>query len=307
MIQLLATVFWAYAIGSTFALSAARQLQFLEWRATDRTGVPGLLAPRLISRVANPYLCLTLLYAAVLMVPSALFVMWQNPSWATMHIAEDHRGVWAGFVLLYAGGIVVGALLGFLLAQALCLVGAGYWAYLNCVVGYFLLFGTVIHGWDGQGYRRFLTTDTRRFADWPKDSVVNNVLDFLTSGTFLALLVLGAAVVGTMLLTEIGWLIEGRRLPGGDEDRKVPRVVAVGIAGAGVYGLPALGALLASVLTRLLGYVLGLALFAVVAGLLLLPRRSPVRLLYGLVGLPAGHWRAVADRTPPRERPTLRG
>ncbi|WP_137990581.1 hypothetical protein [Streptomyces vilmorinianum] len=285
MIQIQAALFWAYAIGATFALSAGRQLQWWQ-RSVYEEGV------RTRSRAANPYLALTLLYAAVLLVPTGLFLLWQNPSWATMHTVRGHDELWAGFVLLYAGGIVVGALLGFLAGQFLVLLGAGYGAYLQVVGGYFLLFGTLIHGWDGTGYQRLLTTDARAFADWPRDSVVNHVLDFLTSGTFLALLVLGAAVIGTMLLTEIGWLMEGWRLPGADEDRKVPRVLAIGIAAAGVHGLPFAGALAASVLTRLLGAVPGLALFAVGAGLVLLPRRSPVRWLYGTVGVPTRHWRA---------------
>ncbi|CAM5551272.1 hypothetical protein SRIMM317S_03069 [Streptomyces rimosus subsp. rimosus] len=121
----------------------------------------------------------------MLLAPTGLFLMWQNPSWSTMHIADGHRGVWAGLPLLYAGGVVTATLLGFLLAQALCLVGAGYWAYLNCVAGHFLLFGTLVHGWDGQGYRRFLSTDGAALRAWSEDSVINCVLRFLTSGTFL--------------------------------------------------------------------------------------------------------------------------
>ncbi|MBT2504868.1 hypothetical protein J7I98_02945 [Streptomyces sp. ISL-98] len=287
MIQIQAALFWAYAIGATFALSAGRQLQWWE-RSVQGEGV------RTRSRAADPYLALTLLFAAVLMVPSGLFLLWQNPSWATMHVAHGHDGLWAGFVLFYAGGIVVATLLGFLVARVFVLVGAGYWAYLQAVGGYFLLFGTLIHGWDGNGYRRLLTTSASAYADWPRESVVNNVLDFLTSGTFLALLVLGAAVIGTMLLTEIGWLVEGWRLPGADEDRKVPRVVAVAVAAAGVYGLPFAGALAASLLVRVMGWTVGLGLFAVLAGVVLLPGRGPVRVLYGLVGVPGRHWRADA-------------
>ncbi|MFI9775538.1 hypothetical protein ACIHCV_12590 [Streptomyces sp. NPDC051956] len=66
----------------------------------------------------------------------------------------------------------------------------------------------------------------------------------------------------------------------------MPRVVAVAISTAGAYGLPFAGALSASVLVRVTGAWAGLPLFAVLAGLDLLPRRSPVRWLYGLVGLP---------------------
>ncbi|MEU6126006.1 hypothetical protein [Streptomyces sp. NPDC047123] len=295
MIQIQAALFWAYAIGATFALSAGRQLQVWE-RINAGEG------PRTRSRAANPYLALTAFFAAVLMVPTGLFLLWQNPAWSTMHVADGHDGVWAGFVLFYAGGIPVAAIVGFLVAQGLVLVGAGYWAYLQCVGGYFLLFGTLIHGWDGTGYRRFLSPRAGDFADWPEDSVVNHLLDFLTSGTFLALLLFGAAVIGTMLATEIGWLMEGWSLPGADEDRKVPRLLAVAIAGAGVYGLPFAGALLADGLVRLVGGWLGLPLFAVVAGVTLLHGRSPVRWLYGLVGVPGRHWRAGIDDPGDQER-----
>ncbi|MEW1930006.1 hypothetical protein [Streptomyces sp. NPDC088360] len=288
MIQIQAALFWAYAIGATFALSAGRQLQVWE-RINAGEG------PRTRSRAANPYLALTVLFAAVLLVPTGLFLLWQNPAWATMHVADGHEGVWAGFVLFYAGGVPVAAVIGFLVAQGLVLVGAGYWAYLQCVGGYFLLFGTLVHGWDGRGYERFLSPGARDFARWRQDSVVNHVLDFLTSGTFLALLIFGAAVIGTMLLTEIGWLMEGWSLPGADEDRKVHRFLAIAIAAAGVYGLPFVGALVASVLVRLLGGWIGLPLFAVLAGLTLLSRRSPVRRLYDLVGVVHRHWRADLD------------
>ncbi|MEU9100068.1 hypothetical protein [Streptomyces sp. NPDC048361] len=288
MIPIQASLFWAYATGATFAVSAARQLQWWQ-RSVYEGGV------RTRSRAANPYLALTVLFAAVLLVPSGLFMLWQNPSWATMQVARDAHGVWAGFVLLYAGGTVVAALLGFLVAQALVLVGAGYWAYLQSVGGHFLMGAVLVHGWDGTGYRRLLTTGREALRAWPEDSVVNHVLHFVTSGTFLALLVLGAAVIGTLLVTEIGWLMEGWELPGADEDRKVPRVLAVAVAAAGVYGLPLVGAVAASALVRLLGWPLGLALFALLAGAVLLARRSPVRLLYGLVGIPHRHWRADAE------------
>ncbi|MFE9402846.1 hypothetical protein ACFYNY_13800 [Streptomyces sp. NPDC006530] len=286
MIQIQAALFWAYATGATFALSAARQLQWWQ-RSVHEEGV------RTRSRAANPYLLLTLLFAAVLLVPTGLFMMWRNPSWATMQVAGDHRGIWAGFVLFYAGGIVVATLLGFVVAQSLVLVGAGYWAYLQCVGGHFLLFGVLVHGWDGNGYRRLLTTNRAALREWPKDSLVNDLLRFVTSGTFLALLVLGAAVIGTLVVTEIGWLMEGWALPGADEDRKVGRVLAVAVAAAGVYGLPFAGAVTASLLMRLMGPAPGLALFAVLAGAVLLARRSPVRALYAVVGIPARHWTAV--------------
>lgn len=299
MIPVQAAPLWAYGVGATLAVAAGRQLQWWE-RSVRGEGV------RTRSRAAHPYLALTLLYAALLPAPTGVYLMWQNPAWSTMHAAHGHDGVWAGFALLQAASPVVGALLGFLAARLFVLVGAGYWGYLQAVAGYFLLFFTLIHGWDGTGYQRLLSADPRAFAGWSADgadgvggggSVLNHCLAFATSGTFLALLVFGTAVIGTMLLMEIGWLVEGWRLPGAAADLKVPRVVAVAIAGAGVHALPFAGALGASVLVRLLGWWLGAGVFAVLAGVVLLPRSSPVRKLYALVGIPDGHWR-VEPREP---------
>ncbi|WP_327307797.1 hypothetical protein OG730_33830 [Streptomyces sp. NBC_01298] len=288
MIPVQAAPLWAYGIGATFAVAAGRQLQWWE-RSVRGEGV------RTRSRAANPYLALTLLYAALLPAPTGAYLLWQNPAWSTMHVARDHDGVWAGFALFYGASVVAGALLGFLTARLFVLVGAGYWGYLQAVAGYFLLFFTLIHGWDGRGYERLLSADPRAFADWSGEGVLNGVLAFATTGTFLAVLIFGTAVIGTMLLTEIGWLVEGWRLPGAAADLKVPRVIAVAIAGAGVYGLPFAGAVGASVLVRLLGWWAGTGAFALLAGVALLPARSPVRALYGLVGIPDGHWRVEPE------------
>ncbi|MET9853044.1 hypothetical protein ABZY57_08870 [Streptomyces sp. NPDC006450] len=296
MIPVQAAPLWAYGIGATFAVAAGRQLQWWE-RSVRGEGV------RTRSRAADPYLALTLLYAALLPAPTGAYLLWQNPAWSTMHVARDHDGVWAGFALFYGASVVVGALLGFLAARLFVLVGAGYWGYLQAVAGYFLLFFTLIHGWDGTGYERLLSADPRAFAGWSADgdageSVVNQCLAFATSGTFLAVLIFGTAVIGTMLLAEIGWLVEGWRLPGAAADLKVPRVLAVAIAGAGVYGLPFAGAVAASVLVRLLGWWAGIGAFALLAGAVLLPARSPVRALYGLVGVPDRHWRVEPEAEP---------
>ncbi|MBT2447377.1 hypothetical protein J7F03_09875 [Streptomyces sp. ISL-43] len=300
MIPVQAAPLWAYGVGATFAVAAGRQLQWWE-RSVRGEGV------RTRSRAANPYLALTLLYAALLPAPTGVYLLWQNPAWSTMHAARGHDGVWAGFALFQAASPVVGALLGFLAARLFVLVGAGYWGYLQAVAGYFLLFFTLIHGWDGTGYQRLLSADPRAFAGWSAtgaagDSALNHCLAFATTGTFLALLVFGTAVIGTMLLAEIGWLVEGWRLPGAAADLKVPRVIAVAIAGAGVYLLPFAGALGASVLVRLLGWWPGAGVFAALAGVVLAPGRSPVRRLYALVGVPDRHWRVEPEPDPEARR-----
>ncbi|MFE6803180.1 hypothetical protein ACFVEN_15990 [Streptomyces sp. NPDC057681] len=79
--------------------------------------------------------------------------------------------------------------------------------------------------------------------------------------------------------------------PGADEDRGVPLVVAVAIAGSACTGCRSPGRRARAFWCGWRGAWTGLPLFAVRARLVLLPRRSPVRWLYGLVGLPGRHWR----------------
>ncbi|MEV7420828.1 hypothetical protein [Streptomyces sp. NPDC089919] len=285
MIPLPAVPFWAYGTGAALALAAGRQLQW--WQRSVADG-----GVRTRSPAASPYLTLTLLYFAVLAAPAGAYLLWQDPAWTTMQAADGHRGVWAGFALLAAGAPVVAGLLGFLAARWLVLVGAGYGAYLQAVGGHFLLFFALVHGWDGSGPRRLLSADGRAYREWAGGRPVNHVLGFLTSGTFLAVLVFGTVLAGTVLVMQIGWLAEGWRLPGADRDRRVGRVTAVAVAGSGVYGLPGAGAVAATALVRWTGWLPGAALFAVLAGAVLLPARGPVRRLYRLVGVPARHWRA---------------
>ncbi|MCF2525911.1 hypothetical protein [Yinghuangia soli] len=291
MLPIQAVLFFSYAMGATFALAAARQLQSWERRPLPDADAHPELAQRARALTANPHFVATVLFAAVLVAPPGLFLLWQNPSWGTMHVVARHEDLWAGFVAVYAGGVVVAAMLGFWISRALALVGAGYWAFLQAVAAYFLMFGTLVHGWDGCGYRRVLSPTRNGFQTWPDDKLVNNISEFATSGTFLALVFLAGPVVMVMLMTEISWLLEGWRLPGADEERKVRRVFAVGIAALGVHVMPFAGAVYASLLVHGTGWWIGLAVFAVTVGPLLLLRRSPVRWLYGLVGVPAGHWR----------------
>ncbi|MGW0662172.1 hypothetical protein [Streptodolium elevatio] len=304
MIPIQAVLFFSYALGATFALAAARQLQAWERRPLPDSEQEPVIAVRARAMTANPYFVSTVLFAAILVAPPGLFLLWQNPAWGTMHVTPEHDGLWAGFVLMFSGGVPVAAILGFWASRALALIGAGYWAFLQVVAAYFLLFGTLIHGWDGRGYQRVLSTNPGEFNGWPSDQVANNVSHFATSGTFLALLFLGGPVIMLMLMTEISWLYEGWRLPGADADRKVPRIVALAIAAAGVHAMPFLGALYASLLVHATGWWIGLAVFTATVGPLLLWKRSPVRWLYGLVGIPTRHWRdPVLSPTPAIARP----
>lgn len=295
MIPIQAAFFFSYALGATFALAATRQLQAWERRPLPDSVQTPVIAVRARAMTANPYFVSTVLFAAILVAPSGLFLLWQNPAWMTMQASRRGEDLWAGFVLMFAGGVVVAAMVGFWASRALAVIGAGYWAFLQVVAAYFLLFATLIHGWDGQGYRRLLSADRGAYEGWSGDKVVNNVSHFLTSGTFLALVFLGGPVILLMLLIEISWLYEGWQLPGADRDRRVPRVVAVGIAAVGVHVMPFAGALYGSLLVHAVGWWAGVGVFAFTVGPLLLWRRSPVRWLYGLVGIPSRHWRERGD------------
>jgi hypothetical protein len=182
-------VFWSYGLGATFAVAASRQL--LERRRAE----PELPEGR---RWSDPYLLRTLLFLALVFVPSGVYLVWAFPSWETMHAGD--RGMPAWLVTLFALTNVTQGLLGYLVAEWLIARGRVYLAYLQIVLGYVGMFFLLVHGWDGTGYQRFFSPTERDFLSWDGDWTA-----FLTSDVALALYAMGAVLLPVLLATVARW------------------------------------------------------------------------------------------------------
>jgi len=202
-----ADIFWTFAIGSSFAVSASRQLKKEK------------------SPFDNRYFVRTLLFLCLLVLPSVIYLMTLYPGWETMyglypymvHVEGPAPGVippTAGLVVaLFMIIYVLCTMLGFYLAYR-CIqeermkTAHGLW-----IVGYFLTFFMMFFGWDGTGWERFIFAGT--WEEWHAWKVLGGVnpytwKDFISSPIFYSLLVMGALVLPPMAVVHLKWPREGR-------------------------------------------------------------------------------------------------
>jgi hypothetical protein len=182
-------VFWSYGLGATFAVAASHQL------LARRRAEPQLPEPR---RWSDPYLLRTLLFLALVFVPSGVYLVWAFPSWETMHAGDRDMPAW--LVTLFAATNVTQGLLGYLIAEWLLARGRAYLAYLQIVAGYVGMFFLLVHGWDGTGYQRFFSPTEAEFRAWDGDWTA-----FLTSDVALSLYGMGVVLVPVLLATVARW------------------------------------------------------------------------------------------------------
>ncbi len=85
-------VFWAYAYGAGFSIAAFRQLKKITEEAAVQGGNTGNVrkkdenpARKNKMLFENKYFVQALLYIAILFVPSGAYLLWNFPSWETMH------------------------------------------------------------------------------------------------------------------------------------------------------------------------------------------------------------------------------
>lgn len=251
-------VFWAYSIGAGFAVAAAHELR---WTAESRAGSSaGPLS-------SGRHLATVVLYCGTLLAPSGIWLLWDFPEWETMQVGGPSMPAW--LVACFAATIVAQGAAGFLVAQALIVRGQTRWAALQAVAGYYVMFLVLVHGWDGTGYRRVLSTDKADYLAWEERSLSAHVGHWATSQVALTLAATGIVMIPAMLALLYRSYRDGlRHIPGGRP------------------GIPAL-------LTVVFGSIL-LTLGAAVATSLL------IRAFTALTGsVPAGWALAGAAMTPP--------
>jgi len=273
---------WSYGIGASMALGAARQLRARrEIVQAEREGaerpepLPGDPRNRASLR-RNPFFAATVLFAALLFAPSGAYLLWAFPDWETMHLGD--RALPAALVAGFALTNVTQAMLGFAVVDALLARGRAYAAYLQVLGAYLGMFFILVHGWDGEGYRRFFSPDRADYLAWSGDWSA-----WLGSDVALTLYAMGLVLIPILLLTIARWTRAGHQLAGPGEARpSAPAVVAIHL---GTVFVAALGlAVAASLMIHALGASLGLLAAAMLAVVVLVPG-GPAWWLFRLLGL----------------------
>jgi hypothetical protein len=276
-------VFWSYGIGASFAVSSSRQLlarrraaRELEADPQRRRALPEV-GTSVLSRWSDPYLLRTILFLALVFVPSGVWLVWGFPSWETMHVGDRDMPAW--LVTLFALTNVTQGVLGYLVVDWLLGRGRTYLAYLQVVAGYLGMFAILVHGWDGKGYQRFFSPTHADFLNWHGDWTA-----WLSSDVALALYGMGVVLVPVLLLTTAHWHVTGYALDAGAQPRpgraRVMALMLVTVFGA------ALGLAVAIHLAiAWLGTPFGAAAAVALVVLALLPR-GPVHALFRAFGFP---------------------
>jgi hypothetical protein len=292
-------VFWSYGLGATFAIASSRQIlarrraAALESRG-EPSGVEEPVGPPAQSRWRDPYLMRTLLFLALVFAPSGVYLVWQFPSWETMHVGDRDMPAW--LITTFAITNVTQGLLGFWVVERLLAAGRSYLAYLQILVGYVGMFFILVHGWDGKGYQRFFSPTRDDFVNWN-----GNWAAWLTSDVAFTLLGMGVVLVPALLWAAVGWQREGYRLAPADAPRPgAAAIVALTLATVFVAGLGlSIGA---SLLIHGLGTAAGVPA-AVALGALALVPGGPVHALYRAYGLPGAEEARAGRTVAPAGRP----
>lgn len=258
---------WAYGAGAGIALSAAHQLRGARSPAGTASPAPPPRhasarneprvgrAPRVRGAATGRHLALALLYGALVFVPASLAVARSHPEWATM----QYRGSLSRNDLALVAAAELGLVAaGFLVARGLLVRGRIRLAAVQVIGACLAMACAVVHGPDGDGWRRFVSTDRADLARFPDYTdlgdaglLARHVLAFLGSDVAVSLYLTGAPAVGALVLV-MGVLHQFGLTDAGAEG---PGVIRAGFVGAVVAGGVAATAVLLSLLVHGVGWV----------------------------------------------------
>ncbi|MGI5329281.1 hypothetical protein [Actinomadura nitritigenes] len=270
MLGIYADLPWSYAAGAGIALAAAHQLRGAR-RATAAAAapeapagdapaggadepVPGR-APRVAGATGGRHFALAMAYSLLIFVPTSLFVTATHPQWATL---QQTSHLSHGALTALAAGEAALTAAGFLITRGLLVAGRIRWAACQVILANLLMCLAVVHGPDGDGWKRFLSTDRADYRAFPPfldvgdlGAITGHVADFLTSGLAAALYVTGALALGALGLI-MGVLHQfGLTDAGADGPGPLRAALVAGFVGGGA----AIVAVLTSALVDGLGWV----------------------------------------------------
>ncbi len=220
----------------------------------------------------NEYFLKTLLFLAILFVPSGSVLLWSNPNWETMQVGS-YETIPAWLVGIFTTTNITQGVLGFWATYRDIMKGRYYRAAMHAMLAYMGFFFILANGWDNKGYQRFFSANREAFENWKW----TNVFGWLKSDVVRILLTYGVAFIPLMYYWVCKWLIEGYDLQAGKEGEadlfeRIPEALRPALyASIAIFGAALGSAILATVLIHNLGWVKGLAIYAAVCGWLLSP------------------------------------
>lgn len=247
-------VFWSYGIGAGLGLASAAR---------------GLTKQSVKETLQTPAAVHVLLFLALCFAPSGFVLLWNFPSWETMHVGTRDLPGW--LVALFGITNITQGLLGFVIARRLAASGKTFSAYLHWIGGYFGMFFILVHGWDGTGYQRFLSPTREALIGWTWSTGAA----WVTSDVAITLMVMGVVLIPWLVGLSVSWLRAGTSTS--------PVALGASVLLSLVLGVPAI-AIASSVAVRALGPVLGALATVALFALLCAPRFGLLRLHFESLG-----------------------
>ncbi|MBM9499282.1 hypothetical protein JWG44_03340 [Leptospira sp. 201903071] len=253
-------VFWAYGLGAGFAMAASRQIKKIQ-NSSDSSPFAALKEvgekKEKIPFWKTTYFLINVLFLSLVFGPSGLYLVWQFTSWETMQVLDKSMPGW--LVTLFGFTNVSQGILAFWIVWKLLEKSKAFFGFLQVMLGYFGMFFILVHGWDGEGYKRFFSATREEYLNnWSW----NTALSWLTSDVAITLYVMGLIMIPIMIVIMSRWLEEGLEIQGVSLEQEtkegkgspVQRIVFFfGSVFIGALGL----AILSSLIIHTLGWVLG--------------------------------------------------
>jgi hypothetical protein len=268
-------VFWSYAFGSGFALAAWRQLRRLEAKSCKgdrKSGFKNMMSLRRIVREMekgdspafdNEYFRKSLLFSSLLFVPSGANLLWSNPNWETMQVGS-YQTIPGWLISAFSITNITQGIMGFEITRNYLIEGRYDRAIQQFILSYLGFWFILVNGWDKRGYRRFFSRNREAFDDWKW----GNFFGWARSDVAMILIAYGVVLIPILLYWTSKWTEEGvdeeleRLEKPAIEESMNSRMIKDSARHFGVISWTLGSAVVANLLVRKLGWVIGLAAFS---------------------------------------------
>lgn len=264
-------IIWAYAFGAGFAACSARQLEKQE------------------TPFNNKWYIFTLLFLSIFFAPSGLYLLWEHTQWETMQVATTMKDIPAWLVVIFAVTNVTQGILGYWVSYKFIKKKKYYAAHANWMWSWILFWFILVCGWDCTGYQRFTYDMSVNGGELWTAGKTMGISFFYASRVWWTLIAMAACFAPMLIYAVANFIMKGIK-----EDRtisadQVPNPLQILAWSFGAQWIVCLGLAIAAALlvmtlrdftgSILLGYLIGVPSFIVIAQLLLFRRGMPMYLI----------------------------
>lgn len=257
-------VVWSYAFGATFAAIAAHQL-----KKEDKP-------------FATKVFVFTLLFLSLLFAPSGIYLLWEHTQWETMQVATSKEDLPAWLVTLFAFTNITQGILGYYVSYKLARSNKIYESHANWIIAWIIFWFILVCGWDCTGYQRFLYDMSVNNGELWSPGKHMGITFFYASRVWWTLVVMGCFFAPMLVWGYIRFIRDSLKNVQSINVTDYPKPIKILTIIFGTQWIACLGlAIIASLLVMqihtitqnlLISYIVGIALFSLLAYFLLFKR-----------------------------------